>query len=157
MQRSYRSQTNVGFVKTELQIDSSCTCKRCHELTVKNEVVMKCIKPRKNIILNKQHLCYPNEYFKGKSHPSGMKISLNRHLGRVSGKFPLCRAPGRSYLGTLFRSGHPCSVGTDPGETSSKEGMERGLGNRDGTEIPSISSDTKHRRGGNTKEERGRG
>lgn len=64
-----------------------------------------------------------------------MKISsLSRHLGRVSEKFPLCRAPGRSYLGTLFRSGHPCSAGTDPernqqqrqnGEGSGEQGWSR--------------------------------
>lgn len=53
-------------------------------------------------------------YFKGKFHPTGMKISsLSGRLGRASRKFPLCRAPGRSYLGTLFRSGHPCSTGTN--------------------------------------------
>lgn len=48
---------NVGFVKTKLQIYFSHICKECHKLTVKNEVVLKCIKPTINIILNKQRLC----------------------------------------------------------------------------------------------------
>lgn len=34
----------------------------------------------------------------------------------------MCRALGRSYLGTLFRSGHPCSRGTDSDRNQAAKG-----------------------------------